>query len=122
MQLTFSTEEYNYLARVSSRLLLARKGLSEKDMSKGTNAVVKELANKFSVHVQPAEAHTVPLKRTHIRFLQEALTKSLQVIDERILPEYDSRPNKAELGEYIQRMQDTKTMLTGMIEKVNGAI
>lgn len=122
MQLEFTPLEYNYLARVSSKLLLARKKLTDKEMSKGTNAVVKELATKFSLNVQPANVHQVPLKRTHIRFLQEALSKSLQVIDERILPEYNSRPNKAELGEYIQRMEETKVMLTSMLTKINGAI
>lgn len=122
MTLKFDKLEYLYLARVASKLLLARKNVSVKEMSKGTNAIVKELATKFSLHVEEWEEYDVPLKRTHIRFLQEALSKSIEVIETRILPEYASRPNAAELTDYVDRMNDTKSMLTGMLSKINEAI
>jgi len=122
MNVEFSTLEYNYVARVASKLMLARKNLSARDMSRGTNQIIKEIANKFSVNVEPAVTHTVPLKRTHLRFLQEALAQSILTIETKIIPEYNSRPNKDELGDYIQRLNDTRAMLKDMLDKVEASI
>ncbi len=122
MQVDFNTLEYMYLTSVCKKLMQARKNFDAKAMAKGTNAVVKELANKFSPHVEVQTTYNVPLKRTHIRYLQEMLGKSLTVIDEKILPEYRSRPNASELTEYITRMEQTRDMVSAMLTRLNGAL
>lgn len=122
MNVEFNPLEYMYLARVSAKLLKARKDLDAKAMAKGNNAIVKELANKFSVHQEAQPVHVVPLKRTHIRYLQEMLGKSLTVIDEKILPEYRSRPNAAELVEYTKRMEETREMIQTTLAKLEKAL
>lgn len=122
MQVEFSTFEYNYLARVSGKLLLARKDLSVKEMAKGNNGIIKELAVKFSNHVDVQPSYTVHLKRTHLRFLQEALSHSVVVLDNSVLPEYESRPNKEELVGYIAKLKETRVMLMSMLTRIEAAL
>lgn len=122
MQVEFNTLEYMYLASVSGKMMKARKDFDDKIMSKGVNAIIKELSVKFSTHVETQTTHTVPLKRTHIRFLQEMLGKSLVVIDEKIIPEYQARPNAAELTSYVTKLEQTREMVKELLTKLEKAL
>lgn len=121
MKVEFTKDQYAYLCRVSSRLMAARASLSAKELSQGTNAIVKELATKFSEQVELQETHVVPLKRTHLRFLEGHMEQLLKLIQDKIRPEYLKRGGP-DAGEYLQRLDDQEKMLSGALDKIQAAL
>jgi hypothetical protein len=122
MQIEFSSDEYAYLARVSGKLMKARAEFSKHDMERGNNKVVKELAIKFSEHVdlQPETGHKVPLKRTHLRFIEEHLEALSKTIKETIRPEYIKRVENNE--EYLKRLDEAERLVDQILGKVKVAL
>lgn len=120
-KLVFDAEEYTKIAVVADKLFRSRKELSDKEWGQGNNPVVKELYKKFSLHTATTASNDVFLKRSHLRFLEEACRSSIEVLDTKIIPAYKSRGEK-EYAEYINKSEANSNLYKRVMQKVQKAL
>jgi hypothetical protein len=78
-------------------------------------ALVKQLSTKFTRAATEFDSYDVPLKRQHIRYLEDYCKSRLLLLSEKILPEYIKRGNKPE---YEQKTKDSIKLTEGILNKI----
>lgn len=120
-KIVFDAEEYTKMAVVADKLFRARAKLTDRDWQRGNNPVVKELYKKFSLLASVSEINDVYLKRSHLRFMEEACKQSIEVLDNKIIPAYKQR-GETEYKEYIEKAEKNAELYKKVLQKVQKAL
>lgn len=120
-KLTFNAEEYTKMSVVADKLFRARAKLSDKEWSRGNNPIVKEIYKKFSLQAATHQANDVFLKRSHLRFIEEACKQSIEVLTTKIIPAYKAR-GEEEYKDYINKAETNSNVYTSILQKVQKAL
>ena len=128
-QVAFTITEFNHLANLAASLMKARKQMTQGEWKKPQHQAVKSFAAKFAAPVAEDELTAIEriLTRNDARLIQEACSMSLRILEDNIIPEYQSRIHKEKekaplYAPYLEKATQSASVNKSLIEKIEGML